>query len=183
MLGRKYMEQKKKTQQLIKEEINKYERKITDDIRKEKGHKKLWDIVNTLRGKKKHDTTEEKLYDINETELPTEEWTEHITAFWEKVYQKHTNTLTEQWDPLKRELYSNEYKRNEAIAEYRNSTIQIPYRLHEHYDMVAKVRYIGYMEDPHITTADVTQQMKKIKVKEISWTRWNKTRLIENPWK
>ena len=61
------MEQKKKTQQLIKEEINKYERKITDDIRKEKGHKKLWDIVNTLRGKKKHDTTEEKLYDINET--------------------------------------------------------------------------------------------------------------------
>ena len=45
---------------------------------------KLWDIVNTLRGKKKHDTTEEKLYDINKTELPTEEWTEHITAFWRK---------------------------------------------------------------------------------------------------
>ena len=43
------MEQKKKTRKLIKEEINKYERKITDDIRKEKGHKKLWDIVNTLR--------------------------------------------------------------------------------------------------------------------------------------
>ena len=116
-----------------------------------------------MRGKKKHDTTEEKLYEINETELPTEEWLEHITAFWEQVYQKHTNTLTEQWDPLKRELYSNKYKRNETIAEYRNSTIHIPYRLHEHYDMVAKVRYIGYMEDPHITTADVTQQIKKVK--------------------
>ena len=38
MLGRKYMEQKKKTQKLSKKEINKYERKITDDIRKEKGH-------------------------------------------------------------------------------------------------------------------------------------------------
>ena len=25
--------------------------------------------------------------------------------------------------------------------------------------MVAKVRYIGYMEDPHITTDDVTQQI------------------------
>ena len=62
------------------------------------------DIRNygTLRGKKKHDTTEEKLYDINETELPTDEWTEHITAYWEKVYLKHTNTLTKQWDPLKR---------------------------------------------------------------------------------
>ena len=32
--------------------------------------------------------------------------------------------------------------------------------------MVAKVRYIGYMEDPHITTADVTQQIKKIKGKK-----------------
>ena len=63
---------KRKIQKSIKE-INKYERKITDDIRKEQGHKKSWDIVNTLREKKKHDTTEEKLYDINETELPTEE--------------------------------------------------------------------------------------------------------------
>ena len=54
------MEQKKKTQKNFKEEINIYERKITDDIRKEMGHKTLWDIVNTLRGKKKHDTIEEK---------------------------------------------------------------------------------------------------------------------------
>ena len=28
---------------------------------------------------------------------------------------------------------------------------------------VAKVRYIGYMENPHFNTADVTQQIKKIK--------------------
>ena len=85
-LGRKYTEQNKKTHKNIKEEINKYERKITDDIRKEKGHKKLRNIVNTLRGKKKHDTTKEKQYDINETEFPTEEWTEHIRSFLGKVY-------------------------------------------------------------------------------------------------
>ena len=36
MLGRKYMEQKKKTQTIFQEEINKYERNITDDIRKRK---------------------------------------------------------------------------------------------------------------------------------------------------
>ena len=40
---------------------------------------------------------------------------------------------------------------------------QIPYNLYEHYDMQAKVSYIGYMEDPHITTDDVTQQIRKIK--------------------
>ena len=33
----------------------------------------LWDIVNTLRGNKKHETKEEKLYDMNEIELPTKE--------------------------------------------------------------------------------------------------------------
>ena len=53
MLGRKYQEQKYKTQRIIKEEISKYERKITNIILKEKGHTKLWDIVNTLRGRKK----------------------------------------------------------------------------------------------------------------------------------
>ena len=52
-------------------------------------------MVNKLRGKTKHATTEEKLYDINENGLPTEEWTEHITAFLEQDYQKHTNTLIE----------------------------------------------------------------------------------------
>ena len=70
----KYQEQKYKTQRIIKEEINKYERKITNIIKKERGHKKSWDIANTLRGKKKHDRKEEKLYDMNEIELPTKEW-------------------------------------------------------------------------------------------------------------
>ena len=46
---------------------------------------------------------------------------------------------------------------------YRNHATQIPNNLHEHYDMQAKVSYIGYMEDPHIPTNDVAQQIKKIK--------------------
>ena len=110
VLGGKYQEQKYKTQRIIKEEINKYERKITNIIKKEKGHKKLWDIVNTLRGKKKHDTKEERLYDTNEIELPTKEWNKHITTFWGEIYQKHKNTIAEQWNTLERELYSKEYQ-------------------------------------------------------------------------
>ena len=39
----------------------------------------------------------------------------------------------------------------------------VPYNLYEHYDMQAKVSYIGYMDDPHITTDDVTQQIRKLK--------------------
>ena len=70
---------------------------------------------------------------MNEIELPTKEWNKHITAFWGEIYQKHDNTIAEQWNPLERELYSKEYKKIEAIAEYRNHVTQIPYNLHEHY--------------------------------------------------
>ena len=56
---------------MIKDAITAHERKITKDIRNHKGHKKLWDIVNTLRGKKRHtDDKEEYIYMmINITKL------------------------------------------------------------------------------------------------------------------
>ena len=48
---------------MIKEAITAHERKITTDIRNNKGHKKLRDIVNTLRGKKRNTDKEEYIYD------------------------------------------------------------------------------------------------------------------------
>ena len=63
----------------------------------------------------------------------------------------------------KRTIQQRIQKKIEAIAEYRNHVTQIPYNLHKHYDMQAKVSYIGYMEDPYITTDDDTQQIRKIK--------------------
>ena len=41
--------------------------------------------------------------------------------------------------------------------------------------MEAKFRHRGYMEDPHITSDDVTQQIKNDKRKEICRACWNKT--------
>ena len=58
----------KKTQYMIKAAITAHERKITTDIRNNKGHKKLWDIVNTLRGKKRNTDKEEYMM-INITKL------------------------------------------------------------------------------------------------------------------
>ena len=62
ILEEKYRVQKIKTQNMIKEAITAYKRKITTDIRNNKGHKKLWDIVNTLRGKKRNTDKEEYIY-------------------------------------------------------------------------------------------------------------------------
>ena len=39
---------------------------------------------------------------MNEIELPAKEWNKHITVFWGEIYQKHDNTITEQWNPLER---------------------------------------------------------------------------------
>ena len=47
---------------MIKDAITAHERKITKDIRNNRGHKKLWDIVNTLRGKKMNTDKEEYIY-------------------------------------------------------------------------------------------------------------------------
>ena len=58
----KYRVQKRKTQYMIKKAITAHERNITTDIRNNKGHKKLWDIVNTLRRKKRNTDKEEYIY-------------------------------------------------------------------------------------------------------------------------
>ena len=47
---------------MIKYAITAHERKITKDIRNNKGHKKLWNIVNTLKGKKRNTDKEEYIY-------------------------------------------------------------------------------------------------------------------------
>ena len=42
---------KERHKPFIKKKLTNMKDNFTDDIKKEKGHKKLWDIVNTLRGK------------------------------------------------------------------------------------------------------------------------------------
>ena len=63
---------------------------------------------------------------------------------------------------LKENYTANNTEHTEAIAEYIKHVTQIPYNVYGHYDMQVKVSYIGYMKDPHITTDDVTQQIRKI---------------------
>ena len=50
-LEQKYQKQKREVQKLIKLEVTKNERRITTEIKNDKSHRKLWDTVNTLRGK------------------------------------------------------------------------------------------------------------------------------------
>ena len=60
------------TQNLIKNE-----RKVTNDIRKDKRNKKLWDVVNILRGKGKLEKIDANIYN-QENEVISDA----ILQFW-----------------------------------------------------------------------------------------------------
>lgn len=116
-----------------------------------------------MRGKKKHVDNKKDLYDIHGSKIPQDKWSTDITTFWKQIYQMHDNKIQETWNPTEREIYTKYYNDVQAVADYRNNRTFIPYILHEHYDMQAKVSYKGYMDEPYITEEDVMQQMKKIK--------------------
>ena len=50
----------KRHKQLLKKKLTNMTEKLLMTLKKEKGHTKLWDIINMLRGKKKHGIIEEK---------------------------------------------------------------------------------------------------------------------------
>ena len=54
-LSNLYMKQKKQVQTMVKLEVTKHEKKLTKDIKQDKSNKKLWDVINTLQGKMKHE--------------------------------------------------------------------------------------------------------------------------------
>ena len=57
-----YLTQKRKVKSLIREEILKYESRVTDEIRASKDGRKLWKNIRKLKGIEEKDR-EEKLYD------------------------------------------------------------------------------------------------------------------------
>ena len=97
---------------MIKEVITAHERKITTDIRNNKGHKKLWDIVNTLRRKKRNTDKEEYIYIYiyiyiydQHNKIEAKQLSNEITNFWRQIYQRHENKLSLEWNTEKREEY------------------------------------------------------------------------------
>ena len=94
---------------MIKEAITAHERKITTDIINKKGHKKLWDIVNTLRGKKRNTDKEEYIYDDQHNKIEAKQLSKEITNFWRQIYQRHENQLSLEWNTEKREEYTQSF--------------------------------------------------------------------------
>ena len=79
------MAQKKKTQNLVQEEMHKHEKKITNEIKENRGSKKIWNEINKLKGNKHKETNEQVLYNEDGHKLSQEEAGATIEKHCEKI--------------------------------------------------------------------------------------------------
>ena len=147
--NKSYVKQKEKVKAIINEENKKHEKKITDDIKKDKS-RKIWENINYLRGIEKHKSIRNDTYANDGRKLEEEEAKLEIKNFWKNIYQKTENNIQSTWENT-RESYTNEV---------RNTTVTVdqytfPHQLQEHMDYFLEItpenQYINPMNEPLIT--------------------------------
>ena len=152
-------------QNLIKEEITKYEKRITEEIKADR-NRKMWENINYLRGKNKtYSNTKKENYIYDENGDKIDNTKDIMKNFWSKIYSKHENHTKTNWNQ-NRETYKENLEDN---------TIEIGgtkfhYSLQEHLDMCYKIdettRFIKPMQNPKITEKELIQQVRKMKNKK-----------------
>ena len=106
----RYVRQKMKVKEMIREQMREYEKKITEEIQAEGRGRKLWDHINKLKGKR---NTCKGLVLHNEENKPMEP--EHmereIGEYWKNIYGMHENKIGEVWTQQIREEYEENLQR------------------------------------------------------------------------
>ena len=129
-LTREWKKQKDKAKLKIREAIELYEVKLTNEIKdKNNRGKLLWENINKLRGKEKS-VIKNIIYDKNGKALNTDTSKEKILEFWKNLYNQYVNNIDDIWnEEIKQDLllqFEEEKKWNLNI-------------LKEHLDMAGEV--------------------------------------------
>ena len=185
MYEEQHLDQKLKVKFMVREAINKHEKKLTEEILRDPNrNKNLWKHINRLKGKDLGKTKNVKIYNEMGQLIPVEETPERILQVWEKIYQSNANNIREVWNPEEVAAYkyhletiqkeksttgsltfiSNTNILNEH-HDMAQTTYNFPYQLEEHFDMAIQTlqRHIHPMKPQMITKEEVTQQLKKTK--------------------
>ena len=101
------LSRKKSVQAKIREQMNMYEMKITNDIRQDRSRgKKIWDNINKLRGKITDKKEKVVLYtDKNEQIMNTQENEHEIERYWTHIYRKYQNEIDNVWNKERKCVY------------------------------------------------------------------------------
>ena len=159
-LHAKYVKQKRYVQKLIKEQISRHEKKVTEEIRLSSNKSKsLWENIDKLRQKERRTNDHVCLYDSNGGKLENEEAAGALAEFWKGVYQKHENTSAEVWNDERKQSYENETKQNKEAIKVRKL-------LQEHTDMdQARMEEIVPMDEPEINEGKVHRCVQRMRNK------------------
>ena len=173
VLWEKYIEKKVEVQRKIREAVTKHEKKVTEDIRKD--NKKMWMNINTLRGNK-NKNEEFDVFDTNGKKLEEQEASEEITRFWTKIYAKHENKISQEWNDEEKSRYTSnnviengEVNDNQEGGDKRNWN-KYPPELTDHMGLFRKPEDIQYPQeirehmDMTIMTFPIREKMKDVDI-------------------
>jgi len=170
-----YTAQKNKVQNMIKEEISKYEKRIAKDLKEDRSRKKVWDCIKKLQGKeiKKEEL---RLYSESGEALQADEERQQLRRTWEDIYRKSENKIDEYWNSRIKVNYEEEEKNNQRCKirkkflllddNYKVERREVTFEEHmrEHFDMTFRLdNPIKSMQCTRITKKDVCKQIKKMK--------------------
>ena len=105
-----YKVQKRKVQDLVRASITNHENAIVQEMEQGKDGRKLWENINKLRyGTIKGKNQECKLYDDIGNNLTETEQNGSIINYWRRIYQKHDNQISQDWNEDERLRYRERY--------------------------------------------------------------------------
>ena len=194
VLEKRYKSQKGKVQRMIREAKSKYEKKLTDEIKRDKSGKKTWEHINKLSGKKEK-VIETELYDGQGTKLGKEEAIGNLRETWHHIYKTGKKELTPigsgDWKEEKIEDIHKEYRDRREKDREENGKIWIEGKKVEYTETTLKkgLKRLkeGKAAGPDKVKAEVYQRMGKSEIcREVMKENFNKVidmKEIPNSWK
>ena len=136
-----YKQKKLEARILIKREKEKYERQITDEIKKDKSGKGWWEQINKLRGKVGSKIKlNAAIYNAEGQKIEDTQMNEKIITFWNKIYQKRRNEIPDIWNEELKQMYKDQIGEDGQVQiTYKNNQIScyIPEEITEHMSVLA----------------------------------------------
>ena len=147
--------------------MHKYETKVTNDIKQDKGRgKKLWGNINKLRSKTgRNEDIQQLLCDINEQPLKISEMDVEIEQYWDSIYKKHKNDIIDIWNKDSKCIYKESIENENLMKNIAtDGNKNFPIVLREHFDSDIHIEEnIIPMEYPEIAQAELHKHLKNIK--------------------
>ena len=178
-LWNRYLEKKAEVQEMIRTQISEYERRISEELRRNRN--KMWESIKKLKGETSR--REATMYNEHGQKLNEQERKTEMKQFWESIYCKHANEISEEWNERAKVDYIE--KKNEHVERaYKWERPEYPRELDDHIDAIKKEELLvcefpeemadhidtsmrREMPAKNMTAVDITEEKVKKELKKI----------------